>query len=202
MKICGIYQIVNTVNKNKYIGQSINIKDRIIRHRYQLNNNIHNNQKLQNAWNKYGEDFFKFEILIRCNKQSLKKLEKQEVQKISKNNRYNISKNYDNLYGANNPFYGKKHTKRFKQKLSSIAKNRKGNKNPNYGNKYSIETRIKAGHNKNTKLTKQQVKKIIHIKNKTHQEIADKYGVSRSIITRIKNGKRWQLITNIKGDQI
>ena len=36
----------------------------------------------------------------------------------------------------------------------------------------------------------------------THQEIADRYQVSRSVITRIKNGQRWGLITNIKGDQL
>ena len=202
MKICGIYQIINIINKKKYIGQSINIKDRIIRHRYQLNNNIHNNHKLQNAWNKYGKNAFRFEILIRCNKKSLKKLEKQEVQKIPKNYRYNISQNYNNLYGINNPFYGKKHKKGFKQRLSSIAKARTGDKNPNYGNRYSVQTRIKAGHNKKTKLTKQQVKKIINIENMTHQEIADRYQVSRSVITRIKNGQRWGLITNIKGDQL
>jgi len=202
MKTCGIYRIINTVNHKTYIGQSTNIEDRFIRHRYQLKNNIHGNIKLQNAWNKYGQKSFRFEILIKCKKSSLKKFEKQEVQKISANKRYNISKNYDNLYGKNNPFYGKTHTKNTKKKLSLMAKKRKGNKNPNYGNQYSIETRIKAGHNKKTKLTKQQVKQIINIKYQTHQEIADKYSVSRSVITRIKNGNRWGLITNIKGENI
>ena len=202
MKTCGIYRIINTTNNNIYIGQSVNIEDRFIRHKYQLKNNIHDNKKLQNAWNKYGEYCFVFEIFIKCKKRSLKKLEKQEVEKISKNKRYNISKNYDNLYGINNPFYGKQHTKIVKQKLSSIAKTRISNKNPNYGNQYSIRSRISCGHNKKTKLTKQQVRKIINLKNKTHQEIADSYGVSRSVITRIKNGSRWGLITNIKGVKI
>jgi hypothetical protein len=202
MKTCGIYRIINTVNHKIYIGQSTNIEERFIRHRYQLKNNIHSNIKLQNAWNKYGQKSFRFEILIKCKKNSLKKFEKQEVQKISENKRYNISKNYDNLYGKNNPFYGKTHTKNTKNKLSIIVKRRKGNKNPNYGNQYSIETRIKAGHNKKTKLTKQQVKQIINIKHQTHQEIANKYSVSRSVITRIKNGNRWGLITNINGENI
>jgi len=202
MKTCGIYQILNIANNKTYIGQSINIENRFIRHKYQLNSNTHGNKKLQNAWNKYGECCFKFEILIICKKRSLKKFEKQQAEKISKYKRYNISKNYDNLYGINNPFYGKKHTKTLKKKLSVIAKTRTGNKNANYGNQYSTETRIKAGHNKKTKLTKQQVYRILNIKNKTHQEIADIYNVSRSVITRIKNGSRWGLITNIKGDNI
>lgn len=202
MKTCGIYRIINIIDNKTYIGQSVNIAERFIRHKYQLNNNIHDNSKLQNAWNKYGSECFKFEILLKCKKNSLKKFEKQEVQKISENKRYNISKNYDNLYGKNNPFYGKTHTKNTKKKLSLIAKKRTGNNNPNYGNKYSIETRIKAGHNKKTKLTYRQVKKILSITNKTHQEIADIYNVSRSVITRIKNGKRWGLITNINGENI
>jgi transposase len=41
------------------------------------------------------------------------------------------------------------------------------------------------------------VQKIIEIKNKTHQEIANIYDISRSVITRIKNGTRWGLITGI-----
>lgn len=202
MKTCGIYRIINVVDNKTYIGQSVNIAGRFARHRYQLNKNIHNNIKLQNAWNKYGSECFKFEIILKCKKGSLKKFEKQEVQKIPQNKRYNISKNYDNLYGKNNPFYGKTHTKNTKKKLSLLAKKRIGNNNPNYGNKYSTETRIKAGHNKKTKLTHRQVKKILGITNKTHQEIADMYGVSRSVITRIKNGKRWGLITNINGENI
>jgi hypothetical protein len=202
MKTCGIYRIINVINHKIYIGQSTNISERFIRHRYQLNSNSHCNIKLQNAWNKYGSESFKFEILIKCKKSSLKRLEKQEVKKIPKNKRYNISKNYDNLYGKNNPFYGKTHTKNIKKKLSFLAKKRIGNQNPNYGNKYSIQARIKAGHNKKTKLTKRQVKKIVNIKNQTHQEIANKYGVSRTIISRIKNGKRWGLITNINGEKI
>lgn len=201
-KICGIYSITNVKTKKIYIGQSVNIAERFIRHKYQLNNNIHNNSKLQNAWNKYGSQCFRFEILLKCKKNSLKRFEKQEVEKIPQNKLYNISKNYDNLYGKNNPFYGKTHTKNTKKKLSFVAKQRTGNNNPNYGNKYSIETRIKAGHNKKTKLTKRQVKQIINIKDKTHQEIADKYDISRSVITRIKNGKRWGLITNINGENI
>ena len=39
---------------------------------------------------------------------------------------------------------------------------------------------------------------IINLKNKSHQEIANIYNVSRSLITRILNGKRWSLITGDK----
>lgn len=199
-KICGIYSIVNTINNKQYIGQSIDIHNRWIRHRYELNTNQHSNPILQKAWNKYGAESFIFKIVIKCNKNQLNKNEKIEVEKISHTHRYNILKDYYSLSGKNNPFYGKKHSKETKKKLSIIGKTKIGKKNPNYGNKYSIQTKIKNGHNKKTKLTIKQVKKIITIKNKTHQEIADMYNISRTVITRIKNGKRWGLITNIKGE--
>lgn len=197
-KISGIYSITNLVNNKKYIGQSINIHDRWIRHKYQLNTNSHDNIVLQRAWNKYGKNSFKFEIILECIKSQLKLNEKIQVEKIAVSKRYNISKDYNNLVGKNNPFYGKKHTSTTKQKLSIIAKQRTGSKNANYGNNYSKKTKIKAGHNKKTKLTIKQVNTIIKIKNKTHQEIANMYGVSRTMITRIKNGTRWNLLTNTK----
>jgi group I intron endonuclease len=201
MKICGIYQIINIIDNKKYIGQSINIKRRWTEHKRDLKKNKHKNLLLQRAWNKYGCESFKFEILVICNKKQLKQKEKETVEKILETKRYNILKNYDSLAGSNNPFYGKTHTKSVKEKLSKLAKNRTGFKNGNYGNKYSNITKIKAGHNKKTKLTNDQVIKIIKMKNITHQKIADIYGVSRTMITRIKNGTRWGLITNInKGE--
>jgi hypothetical protein len=198
MKTCGIYQIINLKNKKRYIGQSINIKSRWIRHRYELNNNIHINPKLQRSWNKYGENSFEFKVIFACGESELSFFEKQEVERILIRDRYNINKDYDTLKGKNNPFYGKNHTKKVKKKLSELASKRIGYKNSNFGNKYSNETKIKAGHNKKTKLKPKQVFEIIEMKNKSHQEIANIYNVSRSLITRILNGKRWSLITGDK----
>jgi group I intron endonuclease len=47
----------------KYIGYSENIDARKKKHFWKLKNNIHENQYLQNAWNKYGEEKFVFEII-------------------------------------------------------------------------------------------------------------------------------------------
>lgn len=62
----GIYAIKNKVNGYMYIGQSKNINNRWINHRSNLNNNRHHNQKLQNAWNEYGEDNFEFIVIEKC----------------------------------------------------------------------------------------------------------------------------------------
>lgn len=60
--ISGIYLITCKKNNKKYIGQSINIRDRWKRHIRSLKNNNHRNDYMQKFWNKYGEKSFKFEI--------------------------------------------------------------------------------------------------------------------------------------------
>lgn len=53
-----IYQIENLVTHQCYIGQTVNLNRRIRTHFNQLEQNIHENQKLQNAYNKYGKQEF------------------------------------------------------------------------------------------------------------------------------------------------
>jgi group I intron endonuclease len=62
-KICGIYKITCIDNDKVYIGQSIDIKRRWSNHRSKLNNNKHDNDYLQKAWNKYGSLDFTHEII-------------------------------------------------------------------------------------------------------------------------------------------
>lgn len=63
MKAAGIYQIEHNKLKKVYIGSSRDLKTRFVEHRANLRANKHVNKKLQNAWNKYGEDAFVFSIL-------------------------------------------------------------------------------------------------------------------------------------------
>lgn len=58
-----IYQIKNKINGKIYIGSAVNFDRRKYHHIYLLNKNIHRNLKLQNSWNKHGEDNFEFYIL-------------------------------------------------------------------------------------------------------------------------------------------
>lgn len=59
----GIYKITNTLTGRCYIGSSITIKDRLKNHYRELTANRHKNSKFQRAWNKYGKEVFKFEVL-------------------------------------------------------------------------------------------------------------------------------------------
>lgn len=64
----GIYSIRNLINGKRYIGRSKNIYSRWTAHRHALNRQSANNSNiyLLNAWNKYGIELFKFEVIEEC----------------------------------------------------------------------------------------------------------------------------------------
>lgn len=70
-KKSGIYCIVNTDNQKKYVGSSKNLYQRLMKHRAYLRKNMHENQKLQNSWNKHGEESFQYFILEFCSVENL-----------------------------------------------------------------------------------------------------------------------------------
>ena len=58
-----IYIITNIINDKKYIGSSVNYLKRKNSHICYLRSNKHHSQHLQNAYNKYGEENFKFKSI-------------------------------------------------------------------------------------------------------------------------------------------
>lgn len=71
-KISGIYAIINKINGKKYIGSSKSVNYRWNQsHRNELRKNQHCNNHLQNAWNKYGEAGFEFQVIEECNEEKL-----------------------------------------------------------------------------------------------------------------------------------
>ena len=58
-----VYEIRNVTNGKVYIGSTIDTRVRFQRHRRELRAGKHSNAHLQNAWNTYGEDAFKFSVL-------------------------------------------------------------------------------------------------------------------------------------------
>lgn len=64
LKYYGIYAIINTVNNTTYIGStSHSFLRRWREHRSELYRNDHGNEHLQRAWNKYGEESFRWCVL-------------------------------------------------------------------------------------------------------------------------------------------
>lgn len=78
MKI-GIYIIYFLGCKRVYIGQSINIKNRLKYHRVQLKKGGHYNLKLQRAFNKYGASNMRIKVLENCNQDELNEKESHYI---------------------------------------------------------------------------------------------------------------------------
>ena len=81
----GIYQIINVINGKKYIGQSVNVEERMNEHLRELIKGTHGNRHLQSSFNKYGQEAFAFSILERC---SVEKLSEREIFWIAQTQSY------------------------------------------------------------------------------------------------------------------
>lgn len=95
-----IYQIQNTITKQSYIGQTIDIYRRQRVHFRRLRNNTHVNPKLQAAWNKYGEDNFSFTYWT-FNINSVEELDALECEYIEKFN--SLEEGYNLIPGGSKP---------------------------------------------------------------------------------------------------
>jgi group I intron endonuclease len=72
MKISGIYQIQSKIKPERiYIGSGVNIQSRWWYHARKLRNNIHDNKRLQNHYNKYGVEDLVYSVLLSCDRDSL-----------------------------------------------------------------------------------------------------------------------------------
>jgi group I intron endonuclease len=130
---CGIYKIKNLIDKKIYIGSSVNLLKRESKHFWMLRNNIHDNNHLQNSFNKSGEKNFKFEIIEECGEKLL----------IEKENYYiSYYKSNNSEYGFNlatvNEFRRNNYNDEVKIKLSKYNMIKNGN-----FNKFSL-TNIKT----------------------------------------------------------
>lgn len=98
----GIYCIRNKVTSECYVGSSVNIEARWSIHKVKLNRKCHHSQKLQAAWNRYGQHNFYFEIIERIFDSENKTLAEREQHWIDK---YDSYKNgYNSTPIASRPF--------------------------------------------------------------------------------------------------
>ncbi len=91
--ISGIYYFTNIINNKVYIGKSVTIHNRKLGHLNDLRNNRHVNMHFQRAFNKYGEENFIHNILAKCPREYLDRMENKFVKLFNASNRkfgYNI----------------------------------------------------------------------------------------------------------------
>lgn len=115
MNYSGIYSIVNSVSKKIYIGSAVNLNRRWIYHKSDLRRNKHGNQRLQMSFNKHGLENFNFNILARCPKEYLIKMEQWFLDNVKPE--YNICR----IAGST---LGKSHSEATRKKISILNKGR------------------------------------------------------------------------------
>jgi len=218
MKQCGIYAITNNQTGQVYIGQSINLNERLAQHKRDLRRGSCCNQRLQRAWNKYGSEAFSFDCIeIVPVQEDLAKREQHWIdQFMSSGLAYNLCPSSESCAGL-------KHTedtiskrkgrepwnkglKGYKIRPAGEARNKKigdaqrGSRNHNYGKSISedVKEKIRASNQGSkcylAKLTEEQVIeiKIALLGGAKGTELAKKYGVDKVQISAIKTGKTWK----------
>ena len=130
----GIYKITNIQNGKIYIGQTSNFSKRFNEHRLSLNKKIHHSKHLQRAWDKYGEENFKFEILEIVDDTLI--LDEREQYYLDIFESWNRNKGYNIARDASAPGRGSRHTKKWKLEAS---KRTSGENNPMYGRERTSE---------------------------------------------------------------
>lgn len=136
-----VYRIINSKNGRYYIGSSLDYKKRKRDHFNLLKGGNHHNKPMQEDYNIYGAESFKFEVLKLFNgidRNALFDIEQEFISKSNESMRYNL---YDNAFGMSyrgkdNPMFGKTHSEEIRQKLSEINS---GENNPWYGNSDHME---------------------------------------------------------------
>lgn len=121
----GVYLITNTVNNKCYIGQAINLRNRLKSHISNYTNKRYDNP-LYRAFNKYGLDKFTYQLLDVLEENDYKEARKQldilEIKYIETYNSYN--KGYNQTKGGDGGILGYKFTEKQieKQKENTIKR--------------------------------------------------------------------------------
>lgn len=135
-----IYKIRNVVTDAFYIGSTTNHKLRFDSHRRRLRKGTHQSKKLQAAWDKYGEDCFKFEILEQLKEAS----ELRDVENRWLTAWHGTDTCYNESSDACAPMRGRKHSDEVKAKCVNKVI-RKGALHYRFGKTLSDEVKKKIG---------------------------------------------------------
>jgi group I intron endonuclease len=126
----GIYKIINVVNNKFYVGSAVDLKRRKTRHFSELRNNKHSNGRLQNSWNKYGEQAFVFVVVEELSKDA-DLLAAENVwlkEHVGKDYCYNLGVDATapmmGFGGELSPTWGYKHTDKAKAVIAAASKGR------------------------------------------------------------------------------
>jgi len=210
-RVSGVYQIVNLVNGKRYVGSSINIRNRWGGHVWNLSRNTHHCKYLQYSWNKYGAENFEISVLEECPKEEIIFWEQMHM---DEGYDYNSSPTAKNCLGikhgdAVREAARKKGKERFKadpefqKHLLAMAKMPKSD-----AWKAQLSKRVKGVKTKPESVEKMKRTKAVlseetvlairteRLKETDYKDISSMFGVSWGQVQRICTGERY---TWIKG---
>lgn len=102
----GIYKITNLINNKVYVGQSIAIERRWTQHKSPYEQQRHPDLPINQAFQKYGVENFKFEVLEECAADELNVKEQQYIelfQSLTHQHGYNIRAGGEGNHEENHP---------------------------------------------------------------------------------------------------
>lgn len=183
-KIIGIYSIENVINKKCYVGSSTHILLRFDQHKTLLRHQKHNNLYLQNAWNKYGESNFRFEILEKCSDALLLIAEQSWVDILGD---YNITKEVIRNTPSAESKRKMSETRTAKIASGEIAKNntkkiKKYDLQGNFIKEYETITLASIENN----ISSDQIRRVLQKIHKTAKGFQWKYSTDKSKITEYR----------------
>lgn len=193
----GIYSITNKIDNKRYIGSAENLIIRWNEHKRDLNKKEHHNSHLQNAWNKYKEEAFIFEVLEYVeNKNYLVQIEQYYLdwmETYKKDFGYNISRTAGSILGY-------RHTEESKKKISIANKNKivsdETRKNMRHPKSFSHKEKIRLAKKNNRNAAKLTLRQVLEIREKylmgyTTTQLKIIYNMSQPTIWNIVNYKSW-----------
>ena len=209
-----IYMIINLINGKIYIGSTNNISSRFNNHRSKLNRGIHENNHLQNAWNKYGYDSFEFKNLMVCSDSERNHCEQMFMDLYEAQNRdfgYNIRDADAHSVSEETKKKMSEASSRenlSKETLKKMSEAQSGKNNNMYGRHHTeesiqkmSETRINKGlskgeNNPNAKYTLWDITKCHYNKNKLFRNGNDGMNPRRCFVSKY-NGKKLPINMNL-----
>lgn len=193
----GIYKITNLLNNKCYIGSAIDIKHRWKVHQRFLKNSKHHSILLQRAYDKYGKENFKYEIIDYVSSpKNLIKYEQLWLNEVKPE--YNVCKNAGSCLGV-------KRSEEVKNKLSESKKN-----SPYTTNQIEHMASLKRG----THLSDEQKKQISErhkgkkMRPRTNEEIENcrKAAIKRFEGQKLENHPNakltWDIVRNIRKEKL
>ena len=116
----GVYKITCTANGKVYIGSTVDLCNRWREHRNKLRAGQGISKHFQNAWNKYGESAFTFEVVELV--MFVEELRDREQYWLDRYQAYNSRKGFNKGRIAASPFFGQTHDDAAIEKIRAAAR--------------------------------------------------------------------------------